>query len=72
MRISTIGYLMLIDVPHKYQGTFKTIGNPIKMSETPMQVRRRPPEQGEHNSEVLREMGFSDAEIDRLRGEKAI
>ncbi len=63
---------MLIDVPHKRLGTFTSIGNPIKMSETPMRVRRAPPDHGEHNDEVLRELGFSDDDIARLRREGAL
>ena len=44
-----------------------TLGSPIKMSATPPVVGRRAPLLGEHTGEVLREAGFSDEEIARLK-----
>ena len=44
-------------------------GNPIKMSRTPGQVRRRPPRFAQHGREVLAEFGFSGEEIEALAGE---
>jgi crotonobetainyl-CoA:carnitine CoA-transferase CaiB-like acyl-CoA transferase len=37
-------------------GTFRVLGNPIKLSETPADLSRRPPKLGEHTEEVLREL----------------
>jgi formyl-CoA transferase len=37
-------------------GTFRVLGNPIKLSETPANLSRRPPKLGEHTEEVLREL----------------
>jgi crotonobetainyl-CoA:carnitine CoA-transferase CaiB-like acyl-CoA transferase len=45
----------------------KLLGVPIKLSETPGRVERRPPRFGEHTDAVLRELGLSDAEIAELR-----
>jgi crotonobetainyl-CoA:carnitine CoA-transferase CaiB-like acyl-CoA transferase len=42
------------------------------MSATPPNVRRRAPRLGEHTDEVLRESGFSDAELTALRAADAI
>ena len=50
----------------------KTIGAPVKFSETPGGVRRGAPVYGEHTREVLSEHGFSDAEIDRMAAAGAI
>jgi formyl-CoA transferase len=52
--------------------TLRVVGQPISLSRTPSQVISAPPGRGEHTAEVLREFGLSDAEIDRLRAEKAI
>jgi crotonobetainyl-CoA:carnitine CoA-transferase CaiB-like acyl-CoA transferase len=42
-------------------------GIPIKLSKTPGGVRCRSPRVGEHNDELLRELGYSDARIGELR-----
>jgi len=58
--------------------TFPGIGNakvgatPVKLHETPGEVRARPPVLGEHTDLVLGELGFSPAEIDALKREGAI
>lgn len=41
-------------------------GPPIRMSETPAEIERGPPELGADNREVLREFGCDEAEIERL------
>ena len=43
-----------------------TLGIPVKLSGTPGAIRRPAPQLGEHTAEVLREAGFSDAEIEAL------
>jgi crotonobetainyl-CoA:carnitine CoA-transferase CaiB-like acyl-CoA transferase len=50
----------------------KTLGSPIKMSATPPDVSRRAPQLGEHSDEILREAGFSEAEIKALRDAGAL
>ena len=42
-------------------------GTPIKLTRTPAEVRHRAPRLGEHTDEVLREFGFEDGEITKLR-----
>lgn len=39
---------------------------PATFSRTPGEIRRLPPRLGEHSREVLRETGFSEAEIEAL------
>lgn len=45
----------------------RVFGVPIKLSETPGRVERRPPRFGEHTDEVLAELGLSAPEIAELR-----
>jgi crotonobetainyl-CoA:carnitine CoA-transferase CaiB-like acyl-CoA transferase len=47
-------------------GSTRMLGIPVKLSDTPGRVRRAAPALGEHSGEVLREAGFSDAEIAAL------
>ena len=58
---------MEIEVEHPTLGKVKQVGIAPKFSETPGSVRRTGPERGEHTDEVLRESGFSDAEVAALR-----
>ena len=45
-----------------------TLGNPVKLSETPPSLRTPPPLFGQHTEDVLRDLGLDAAAIDRLRG----
>ncbi|MCI7020598.1 MAG: CoA transferase [Clostridiales bacterium] len=55
------------EIDHPVAGKFKAIGTPIEFSETPPTIRRTPPALGEHNDEILQELGFCDADIERFR-----
>lgn len=54
-------------VPHPVLGDTRTIGTPLKMSATPLDVTRRAPVLGEHTDEVLAAAGYTEDEIERLR-----
>jgi crotonobetainyl-CoA:carnitine CoA-transferase CaiB-like acyl-CoA transferase len=49
-----------------------TIGTPIKLSATPGSMRSRPVRFGENTVSLLRELGYSGEEIDRLSNKSII
>jgi formyl-CoA transferase len=53
-------------------GDYRGLGTPIKLSRTPGGTRRPPPRFGEHADEILREYGFGEDEIERLRAEAVL
>jgi crotonobetainyl-CoA:carnitine CoA-transferase CaiB-like acyl-CoA transferase len=63
---------LAVEVDHPTLGRLRTLGTPLKMSETPLDVRRRAPLLGEHTNDVLLEAGYSDNEIASLRRAGAI
>jgi len=64
---------MITEFEHPTAGRFRTVGIPVKFSDTPSQIRRPPPEPGEHTDEILKAFaGCSDAEVQNLRDEGVI
>ena len=57
---------------HKLLGDVEVVGQAVELSRTPWSVRTASPEPGEHTDEVLRELGYNDAEIARLREERIV
>jgi len=61
----------VVEVDHPKRGKYLTVGNPIKMSDSPTHVTRSPL-LGEHTDEVLAELGIGPAEVAALRSNKVI
>ena len=61
----------VVEVDHPTRGKYLTVGNPIKMSDSPTDVTRSPL-LGEHTDEVMAELGYGKDEIAALRAEKVI
>lgn len=59
---------MAVEVDHPSLGRLRTIGTPLKLSQTPIDPRRCAPRLGEHTAQVLRRAGYSEEEIARVRG----
>lgn len=61
----------IVEVDHPERGPYLTVGNPIKLSDSPTVVERSPL-LGEHTDELLTELGYSGAQIALLREERVI
>ncbi len=61
----------VVEVDHPVRGKYLTVGNPIKLSDSPTQVTRSPL-LGEHTDEVLAQLGYSRQQIDALRAQRVI
>ena len=59
-------------VQHKVLGDVEVVGQAVELSRTPWSVRSASPEPGEHTDDVLRELGYGDAEIANLREQKVV
>lgn len=55
---------------HPTEGTLRMIDPPIRFSKTPSTIRSMPPHLGEQSGDILREAGYSEAEIDQFMKEK--
>ena len=61
----------IVEVDHPTRGKYLTVGNPIKLSDSPTEVQRSPL-LGEHTDEVMTELGYSREQISALRAVGAI
>ena len=62
----------LVRVPHPTRGEYITVGNPIKLSDSPAEVVRSPL-LGEHTQEILRDvLGFTDSQVEEIEGSGAL
>jgi formyl-CoA transferase len=62
----------VVEVDHPTRGKYLTVGNPIKLSDSPSEVVRSPL-LGEHTDEIMRDvLGFTEAEIAAARDSGAI
>ena len=61
----------VVEVDHPERGQYLSVGCPIKMSDSSVEVERSPL-LGEHSDEVLAELGFSASEISAMREAGAI
>jgi crotonobetainyl-CoA:carnitine CoA-transferase CaiB-like acyl-CoA transferase len=63
---------MIIELEHPAIGLYRMLGNPMNFSKTPVSYRRPAPLLGEHNVEILKEIGYSQHEIEKLKKQGVI
>jgi len=63
---------MLMDIEDPRIGKVKLMGSPIKINGNGTAVRRRAPELGEHTFELLKTLGYSDDDCERLQKEGVV
>jgi len=56
----------VVEVAHPTRGSFKTVGCPIKLSDSPVEIRTSPL-LGEHTAEVYSEFGVAESDLEELR-----
>ena len=62
----------VVEVDHPERGKYLTVGMPVKLSDSPAEVKRSPL-LGEHNEEILAEvLGYSAEDIEAIRASGAI
>ena len=64
---------MILDIDYPLRhGLYKTVGCPVKLSDSPAEITR-PPELGEHSGELLQDLaGVSPADVEKLREDGVI
>jgi len=63
---------MVVELQHPALGAIKMLGSPINLNHTPVTYRRPAPMLGEHNQEVLMELGYSEQEFETFRKDGVI
>jgi len=69
-QVQHLGIAQGLEKPGK--GRVDYVGQPVVLTRTPSHVAAHPPALGEHTDEVLRELGFDAAAIERLHAQKVV
>lgn len=60
----TLSRALVVEIEHPTLKTVRSIANPVRLENQPVVYRFPPPLLGEHNRQILGELGFPDAELE--------
>jgi crotonobetainyl-CoA:carnitine CoA-transferase CaiB-like acyl-CoA transferase len=64
---------MVAEVEHQSAGAIRVLGTPIKLSDTPAEIRTAPPVLGQHTAAILSgELGVTSEELGSLRAKGVV
>ncbi len=63
---------MVVEMDHPLIQNLKLTGSPLKLSKTPVTMRKHPPLHGEHTNSILQEIGFNEEEITYFKKNKMV
>jgi crotonobetainyl-CoA:carnitine CoA-transferase CaiB-like acyl-CoA transferase len=56
-----------VEWDHPTYGKMKVINNPVKLSKAPAEIKRKAPDLGEHTSRIMKDLGYSEEEMVKMR-----
>lgn len=62
----------ILELQSDYGGRYKTISNPLRMSETPLDMHTPAPAWGEHSVDVLKMLGYDELNIQKLLSSQVV
>ena len=70
--LKTLGPPGFVEVDHPERGKYLSVGNPVKLSDSPVEVLRSPL-LGEHTHEILSDvLEYSDQEVEVIKASGAL
>ena len=54
------------------RGAIPVLQEPVKLSRTPLTIRRRAPKLGEHTDDILKELGYTAQDIEKLKADRVV
>ena len=63
---------IVVETEHPHAGRVRQARNAARFEGTPAEHRLGAPHLGEHTRELMRELGYSSAQVDRLRDQQAV
>jgi crotonobetainyl-CoA:carnitine CoA-transferase CaiB-like acyl-CoA transferase len=63
---------VFIPFEHPDLGPMKVVANPVRLNRTPASIRRPAPEFSQHTEEIMLELGYDWADIEKLKQDKVI